>query len=137
MITSRDPRELLEPVRSLALALKEKCADIGITIIFTSTYRDVESQNALYAQGRTTSGNIVTKVKGGDSFHNWRVAFDVVPVVGGKAIWDDNKLWAKIGKIGTEMGLDWGGSWKSFVDKPHFQYTGGLSISDFKSGKTL
>ena len=114
-----------------------ECKMSGIDILITSTYRDKESQEALYAKGRTAPGNIVTNARGGQSFHNWRVAFDTVPIVNGKPVWDDNQLWLSIGHIGTVCGLEWAGKWKKFKEMPHFQFTGGLTLKDFQAGKTL
>lgn len=136
MINSRDIKELHPLVQEKAHAFLAMCKDAGVSVTVTSTYRDAESQNALYAQGRTAPGNIVTKAKGGQSFHNWRVAFDVVPVVNGKAVWNDDALWQKLGDIGVQCGLEWGGNWK-FQDKPHFQFTGGLKLADFQAGAHL
>lgn len=136
MINSRKIEDLHPHVASLCRKFIEQCKEAGVEVLVTSTYRDHESQNALYAQGRTAPGKIVTKAKGGQSFHNHKVAFDVVPLVNGKAIWNDEGLWRKIGQIGQEVGLEWGGNWK-FQDKPHFQYTGGLTLADFQAGKTL
>ena len=136
MINSRKIEDLHPHVASLCRKFIERCKEAGVDVLVTSTYRDHESQNALYAQGRTAPGKIVTKAKGGQSLHNHKVAFDVVPLVNGKAIWNDEGLWRKIGQIGQEVGLEWGGNWK-FQDKPHFQYTGGLTLADFQAGKTL
>jgi len=136
MINSRKIEDLHPHVALLCRKFIEQCKEAGVDVLVTSTYRDHESQNALYAQGRTAPGKIVTKAKGGQSFHNHKVAFDVVPLVNGKAIWNDEGLWRKIGQIGQEVGLEWGGNWK-FQDKPHFQYTGGLTLADFQAGKTL
>ena len=136
MINSRDIKDLDTRVGSMALHMIAECKAVGIDIIITSTYRDAESQNALYAQGRTAPGNKVTNVRGGDSLHNWRVAFDFVPVVNGKAIWGDDKLWLRCGQHAERVGLEWGGRWTSFPDRPHCQYTGGLTIAQFKAGQT-
>jgi peptidoglycan L-alanyl-D-glutamate endopeptidase CwlK len=114
-----------------------RCKAEGIDVIITSTYRDAESQNKLYAQGRTEPGKKVTNAKAGQSFHNWRVAFDFVPIVGGKAIWNDDALWAKCGEIAEGVGLEWAGRWTKFKETAHCQYTGGLSLADFQAGKTL
>ena len=135
MINSRDPNALLPSVRAKCYAFIAACKTAGIDVILTSTYRDIESQNALYAQGRTLPGNIVTKAKGGDSMHNYRLAFDFVPVVNGKAIWDNDKLWQQCGDIGRKVGLEWGGGW-GFQDKPHMQSTNGLQLADLKAGKS-
>ena len=101
----------------------------------TSTFRDYEYQTFLYAQGRTRPGSIVTNAKAGQSWHNFQVALDVVPMINGKAVWDNAPLWKDIGEIGQECGLEWGGAWKRFIDKPHFQDTGGLDLAQLREQK--
>ena len=130
MTNSRNLDDLTRETRDKAKALIAGCLLEGIDIIVTSTFRDAESQAALYAQGRTTPGRKVTKAKPGHSFHNWRVAFDVVPIVNGKAVWNDLKVWQRIGAVGELAGLEWGGSWE-FTDMPHFQSAGGVTIAQF------
>jgi len=138
MINSRDLNELLPQVKSRVDAFIKACKDKGIDILVTSTYRDLESQDALYEQGRSAPGKIVTNARGGDSYHNWRCAVDVVPIVGGKPDWDgSHPVWAEIGKIGAECGLEWAGNWKSFKELAHFQYTGGLTLAQLKEGATI
>lgn len=147
MINSRKISDLHPIVTKLCNDLIQECDSAGIDIMVTSTYRDIESQNELYKVGRTIKGANVTAKKpmgdkltnasGGKSFHNYRVAFDVVPIVNGKAIWNDYDLWHQIGKIGKSVGLEWAGDWVSFKEYAHFQYTGGLKLIDFQSGKTL
>lgn len=122
-----------EKLRGFLSQAKEE----GITLTVTSTFRSREDQDALYEQGRGKPGNIVTNVRYPYSFHNHRVAFDVVPVRDKTPIWNDYSLWEKIGKIGSSLDFDWGGDWKAFPDYGHFHYTGGLSIHDFIKGKTL
>ena len=137
MINSRKIEDLHPFVQGLAKKFISECKKQGIEILVTSTYRDKECQTALYAQGRTKPGKIVTDAKAGRSWHNWCVAFDVVPLVHGKPDWDNNALWHKIGGIGKNVGLEWAGDWHSFQEFPHFQYTGGLTLADFQSGKVL
>ena len=141
MINSRKIEDLHPKVAALCREFLERCEEAGVDVMITSTYRDKESQNELYAQGRTKPGNKVTNAKGGQSFHNWKVAFDVVPLRNGKAVWgtsgEDGKLWKQLGEIGESLGLEWAGRWVSFKEYPHFQYTGGLKLADFQAGKTL
>lgn len=141
MKNSRSLDDLLPPVRSRARAFIDACTREGIVLLVTSTYRDFESQAALYAQGRTAPGRRVTNARPGQSFHNWRVAFDVVPLRNGNPVWDttgaDGRLWERIGEIGESCGLEWAGRWKTFREFAHFQYTGGLTLADFQRGKTL
>lgn len=137
MINSRDIAELHPLVRVKAEHMLAECDRHGIDLIITSTFRDGASQDELYAQGRTKPGKRVTNARAGQSWHNWRCAFDVVPVVGGKAVWNDAALWARIGAIGESCGLEWAGRWTRFRETAHFQYTGGLTLADLQRGKRL
>ena len=137
MINSRSLSDLNPKVAALCSAFITSCKKQNIDIIITSTYRDAESQNALYAQGRTTPGKKVTNAKAGQSFHNWRVAFDFVPIVNGKAQWNDAALFTQCGEIAEALGLEWAGRWVKFKELAHCQYTNGLSLADFQAGKSL
>lgn len=148
MIGSRSLQDLLPNVRGLAvhfIALAEmKMSDqllVPVKVKVTSTYRDEEYQDELYAQGRTKPGKIVTNSRGGDSIHQYRCAFDVALEIDGKITWD--KSYYKIlGQIGKDLGLTWGGDWdgdgvedKNDWDLCHFQHTGGLTIAELKQAK--
>lgn len=141
MINSRSLDDLHPKVKQLAETFIANCKQAGIDVLVTSTYRDGESQNALYAQGRTKPGSIVTNAKAGQSWHNYRLAFDIVPLRGGKPVWGtsglDGKLWKQVGQIGKAVGLEWAGEWKTFVEFPHFQYTQGLTLADLQKGKMI
>lgn len=111
---------LAPTVQKLARALVQKSAENGIRIKIISGLRTYEEQDALYAQGRTAPGNIVTKAKGGYSNHNFGIAFDVGVFEGSNYLTDSPKYKA-VGVLGTELGLEWGGNWKTITDQPHFQ----------------
>lgn len=139
MINSRDIHDLDTRVGNMALHMISECAAAGIEIIVTSTYRDAASQDALYAQGRTAPGRIVTNARAGQSWHNYGLAFDVVPLRAGKPVWGatgaDLALWRRVGEIGKRCGLEWAGEWVRFREYPHFQWTGGLTLADLQAGK--
>jgi len=138
MINSRDINELLPEVKNRVEHFIALCEDNHIDLLITSTYRDFESQDALYAQGRTTKGFIVTNAKAGESYHNYRCAVDVVPLVGGKPLWDtNNPIWESVAMLGKQAGLEWAGDWKTFKEMAHFQYTGGLTIAQLKEGAVI
>jgi len=138
MINSRSLNDLILPAKERVEHFLSLCKDEGIDLLVTSTYRDNESQQALYEQGRTTAGKVVTNAKAGDSWHNWRCAVDVVPMVNGKPNWDgSDPVWSKIGELGEQAGLEWAGRWRSFKELAHFQYTGGLTLTDLKKGKQI
>jgi len=139
VISSRNLEDLLDHVATRARGLiAEAESRFDIELRVTSTYRDFEEQRRLFTLGRTVPGanvseirrmgDTVTKAKPGLSWHNWRRAFDVVPVRAGICLWDDASLWDDIGALATKYGLEWGGSWRGFQDRPHFQVTDGLRI---------
>ena len=125
--------DLLRLVEEKADALIELAYLMGTPIKITDSYRSVVDQEALYWQGRTTEGEIVTNAKGGYSFHNYRVAFDIVFTTpeGGITYEGD---WDTIGRIGNILGLEWGGNWVG-PDRPHFQLTLGYQVEDFLYGR--
>ena len=91
--------------------------------------RTFAEQDALYSQGRNgNSGKIVTNAKGGQSYHNYGVAFDIVNIVGNEVNYDFD--WQQVSDIGKECGFEWGGDWVSIPDKPHFQITYGYTTDE-------
>lgn len=107
-------------VRPYARALVRKALDQGIIIKVISGTRTYDQQNALYEQGRSKPGPIVTKARGGHSNHNFGIAFDIGLFENGKYI-PESSTYKAIGAIGKELGLEWGGDWTSIQDEPHFQ----------------
>lgn len=102
--------------------LQEQCRAQGLNIKIGECFRSKEEQDALYAQGRTKPGSIVTNAPGSSysSMHQWGVAFDFFKNVSGHE-YDDISFFNRVGAIGKSLGLEWGGDWTSPVDKPHLQ----------------
>ncbi len=119
-------------VRRLCEALIAKCAEAGFEVKMVRGSRSIEKQDEYYAQGRTTPGKIITNARGGQSYHNYGVAFDIRPTVSDEL---KKEFYEKAGPMGEELGLEWGGRWTTIIDPPHFQYTAGYSIEDFKEGR--
>ena len=107
----------------LSKKLVSACRGQGLIIGIGESFRTKEEQDALYAKGRTAPGNIVTNAKGSSysSHHQWGTAFDIYRSDGKGVYTDGDGFFEKVGKIGKSIGLEWGGDWKSPVDKPHFQ----------------
>ena len=114
---------------------------------FAYTLRTFAEQDALFAQGRSKPGKRVTNAKGGQSYHNYGLAIDIVLLVDKDkngtfetAAWDlktdfdgDKKAdWMEVVQIFKRYGFEWGGDWK-FVDAPHFQKTFGKSIYELRA----
>ena len=110
---------LIEKVKEL----KSLCKKNGLLIGIGECVRTVEEQDALYAKGRTAPGKIVTNARGStfSSMHQWGVAFDFYRNDGCGAYNESGDFFDKVGRLGKSIGLEWGGDWKSPVDKPHFQ----------------
>lgn len=110
------------------------------------TLRTNAEQEALYALGRTKPGKVVTNAKGGQSYHNYGLACDIVLLKDTNgdgtfetASWETNvdfdgdgvADWVEVVRIFKKFGWEWGGDWK-FSDKPHFQKTLGKSIRELQ-----
>jgi len=100
----------------------------GKTFRIVQGLRTIDEQNQLYAQGRTKAGNIVTNAKGGFSYHNYGLAIDIVELIEGKANWNFDYL--SLHSIATKHKLKWGGTFKSIIDKPHYELSFGYTIKD-------
>lgn len=136
--------KLLHPkVREEAMEIYEEiCKDLTGKAIcrFSHTLRTFAEQDALYAQGRTKPGSIVTNARSGSSMHNYGLAIDIVLIDGKSASWDikkdfdgDGKSdWMEIVQIFKEYGWVWGGNWK-FFDAPHFEKSFGYSVRHLRN----
>lgn len=133
---NKEKIKLLHPeIRNKVKLFLYKAIKKGYNLRITSGLRTFEEQTELYNKGRTIEGDIVTNAPAGLSFHNYGLAFDIVDRVNGyKTNWED------ISTIAKKIGFEWGGDWKTFIDKPHFQYSKGYTakqlLTKYNSGKT-
>lgn len=135
MTMTNDLTKLNPYVKYLCQKFLDECKRQGFIVIITSTLRTMEEQKSLYEQGRSKPGSIVTYSKPGYSNHNYGLAFDIVLMKDGKEDWNNDAAYRKMGAIGQSMGLVWGGSFRSIYDSPHYEWTGGLTITDLLMGK--
>lgn len=137
-MSSRKLSDLHPKVAIMAEGWLRESRDLGLDLLITCTLRTNEEQSRLYAQGRTTPGRIVTHARAGQSFHNYGLALDFVPLVEGKPTWKttgaDLELWTLAGELAEEHGFEWAARWERFKEYPHIQATFGLSISDLQRG---
>lgn len=151
-----DRIKLMHPkVRESCLkTYNEMCAALtGRAIVrFAYTLRTFAEQDALYQIGRTklydNNGRrlgIVTNAKAGQSLHNYGLAFDIVLLrdtdkngTFESASWDvvtdfdaDGEAdWMECVRIAKANSWFWGGDFRGFTDKPHFENKLGFSIND-------
>jgi RHS repeat-associated protein len=114
------------------LAINIEQYDTGRTYRVTQGLRTSEEQNALYAIGRrgVKGEGVVTNARGGESYHNYGLAFDVVEMRGGEPLW--NKPSQSFLDTAKSLGFEWGGDWQRFPDYPHFQMTFGQSLAQLQ-----
>lgn len=126
-MASRSLNDLSPRVRALALEFLAECQRQGLQVLIYCTLRSAQEQADLYASGRTRPGPILTNARPGESLHNpqgdgmaW--AFDAVPMLAGKALWNDGLRIATMGAAGEFVGLEWAGRWRGKLrERVHFQ----------------
>tara|TARA_R110000772_G_scaffold118918_1_gene224806 strand:- start:1054 stop:1689 length:636 start_codon:yes stop_codon:yes gene_type:complete len=118
----------------LAEAQAAIAAEHSCQYVLISGFRSYERQDALYAQGRTKEGTVVTNARGGYSNHNFGIAGDCGAFKGRRYLDGSQPELAKkchelAGKIAKKHGLEWGGDWKRKKDYPHFELKTGLTMA--------
>lgn len=140
---SRDLNDLNPRMKLLAAQLIDRAVAEGIALTVTCTLRTMAEQCDLYASGRSKPGPIVTHAKAGFGYHNFGLAIDVVPdALLALPRWGDtpdhqlfaDSLWQRLGRIGQDLDLTWGGTFTSLSDRPHFQWSDGLSLAQLRQG---
>lgn len=112
------------------------------SVIIVETKRDLAVQMAYYSRSRMKNPDDVKAMYKAaglyepslyecntantqtlNSNHIKGIAIDFAPCKDGKIWWDaPESVWNEMGKIGKKYGFSWGGDWKGFVDKPHFEW---------------
>ena len=124
--TSKEQLETVNPVlKTLANKALEK-SNVDFGILKTGGKRTPEEQNALFKAGNSQKDGYKKL-----SYHQSGNAVDFVPFIDGKPTWADNNAFAEIHKavmaawkemnLDSEWNLVWGGDWKTFIDKPHYE----------------
>jgi peptidoglycan L-alanyl-D-glutamate endopeptidase CwlK len=116
----RAAREFLNAVR----ATGADCRVISGT-------RSYAEQDALYRRGRfgNTSPR-VTNARGGQSNHNFGIAWDIGLFDGGRYLTDDTP-YARVSAL-RSAAVDWGGDWVTFRDPPHYQLRLPLTVAEVR-----
>ncbi len=145
-MASRRLEDLHPVTREKTEAFLQRAKEKGIDVLIYCTYRSPEEQEVLYMQGRLEQFGItleelnkrrvklglwrltekeakrkVTNAKPWQSFHQYGLAFDCVPLQGGKPDWNNIEAYRTLGSIASEIGLEWAGGWRRFRELPHFQ----------------
>ena len=109
-----------------------KATPAGVHPIITQGLRTFAESDALYQQGRTKPGEIVTNAPAGASYHNYGLAVDFALVIKGKTTWDEkNPNWMTVVNIFKKHGFTWGGDFTgTFKDYPHLEQKFGHNWKD-------
>jgi peptidoglycan L-alanyl-D-glutamate endopeptidase CwlK len=147
--SERNIATLHVPVQKVARRCLRALLDASFDVRILSGTRTYGEQNALYAIGRTVrvSEGKVTKARGGYSNHNFGLAWDIGLWVDG--FYDGKKkprdrdlerradaAYRDAAAVVLGLGirnLEWGGSWTSFPDPPHYQIATGLKLADLRA----
>jgi peptidoglycan L-alanyl-D-glutamate endopeptidase CwlK len=141
-----DPRSegaiatLLPKAQETARKFMKTAAGEPFQVKIISGTRTFAEQDVLFAKRPR-----VTKARGGQSNHNFGIAWDVGIFFDGKFFTGknakENKAYADLAKLikSTLQGIEWGGDFKSFPDAPHYQLATGKSVAQvlalFEKGK--
>ncbi|SEW21499.1 peptidoglycan L-alanyl-D-glutamate endopeptidase CwlK [Chitinophaga sp. YR573] len=110
----------------------------NVQVRITQALRTFKEQDGLFAQGRTKPGSKVTNAAGGESIHNYGLAFDYALLIDTKISWKVDENWKKVAQAFKAKGWTWGGEWKSIKDYPHLENTFGYTwqklLEKYKKG---
>jgi peptidoglycan L-alanyl-D-glutamate endopeptidase CwlK len=130
---------ILPAAQRLMRGLLVKLRAAGLDARAISGTRTYPEQAALFEQGRTTPGKIVTYARAGQSNHCFGIAVDVGIFAGGRYLNGDQpgdlEPYRKAGELAAGIdGLEWGGLWPGKKeDLPHYQAATGLSLPEIRA----
>ena len=133
---SKDLLELHPKVRERFKSfLEELRKRTGQDILFSWTYRNKDQQAEMLKKGTSSVDYAMSWHNNEDENGNpASLAADIFNNIPGK-LYDID--WKIVKKVCQEFGLEWGGDWKSFPDKPHVQYTEGHTRWDIINSPTI
>jgi len=106
----------------------EEAQKEGLNVFLYEGYRSIKKQDILFQSGRG-----VTRASGGNSFHNYGLAADIIFYdKNGNPSWAEHHDWKTLGKIGKKWGFKWGGDFSALNDRTHFEYHPDLNLADVK-----
>ena len=134
-VDSRSEKQIatLQPrAQANARIFLQNLSDSGIEAKIISGTRTYAEQELLYKKGRFgNKGPKVTNARGGQSNHNFGIAWDIAIFKNGNYL-PESPLYDTAGAVMTE-GVEWGGNWKTFKDRPHYQLVTGLTTSKIRA----
>ncbi len=127
------------PAQKAARTFLARTRASGLDARIISATRGYDEQNQLFRRGRYgRPGPKVTNARGGQSNHNFAIAWDIGLFEAGVYL-TGAAAYERAAQAGLIDELEWGGTWRSFRDTPHYQLANGLSVAAtralFEAGK--
>lgn len=131
---------LLLVAQSAARTFLARVLGTGLRVRLISGTRSYAEQNVLFRRGRYGHpGPVVTNARGGQSLHNFGVAWDIGLFDAQGRYLRDGRAYDEAAQAGRSDALEWGGDNVRFVDRPHYQLRLTLSLAEvrrrFESGR--
>lgn len=152
-MASRDLDDLVPEVAEKARVVQKACREAAdFELLIYCTFRSLEEQARLFRQSRSRKeidariaklqnlglgflgeiiesvgpcyGRHVTNAAPGESWHNYKQAWDAVPLINGKPAWnylEAKNYWNAYGEAVRQVDMYWAGDWTSFREYPHAQ----------------
>lgn len=131
---------LYGPFFDRVAAMLHKLEQRGIVYFAVSGFRSYPEQQALYEQGRTQPGPVVTQARAGESPHCFGLAVDFVRdgYLERAGLQPDYRpeSYVDLGAAAAAEGLVWGGTWR-FPDRPHVQWPSYVSALELAPLRTV
>jgi len=108
--------KLADNTKAAAFKWYQYCIDNEIEVLIYETIRTVEQQREYVRKGASQTMR---------SYHLVGQALDFVPIQSnGTEDWNgyNKEPWESAIRYAKQIGFEWGGDWKGFVDSPHLQY---------------
>lgn len=127
-----DENLLFPPFRQRLMAGLQTAQAAGMAAHLFEGWRSAERQEALYNQGRSQPGQIITMAHAWGSWHQYGLAADIA--FGGPGNWSWEGDWQRLGEIMQELGLEWfGAPGAKFKELPHFQMVMSLDMAQMSA----
>lgn len=130
-----DAHLVYPPLLERLIDLVEALDSLGEEVVALSGFRKMSEQAAIYFQGRTTAGKIVTRAQPGYSSHNYGLGCDLGRFFGSRYS-EDAADYVQIGAEAKRLGLVWGGDWHH-PDAGHVQWPGFVTGAELQPLKDI
>jgi peptidoglycan LD-endopeptidase CwlK len=131
--TERNLMTLHPDAQRAARMFMRRVVNAGFNLRILSGTRSYAEQDALFEQGRSKPGPVVTHARGGESNHNFGLAWDIGLFATDGSYLAESALYDEVPRAGLLPVLEWGGNWVTFKDRPHYQLATGKDMATLRT----